>query len=105
MRHPSEYGDSGAVGWQIFRTFTSAGRSSWAGRDPGTGGSAARRRRTGTILFTVYERVRASSDETPWYPDRKLGAMKVRLLEQAAGKLAEQVVSKVRRLAAPPAAS
>jgi hypothetical protein len=61
--------------------------------------------RTGTILFTVYERVRASSDETPWYPDRKLGAMKTRLLEQAAGKLAEQVVSKVRRLAAPPPAS
>jgi len=61
--------------------------------------------RTGTILFTVYERVRARSDETPWQLDRKLGAMKMRLLEQAAGKLAEQVVSKVRRLAAPPPAS
>jgi hypothetical protein len=31
--------------------------------------------------------------------------MKVRLLEQAAGKLAEQVVSKVRRLSVSPPAS
>jgi hypothetical protein len=56
--------------------------------------------RTGTILFTVYERVRARSDETPFDDDRKLRAMKARLLEQAAGKLAARVVSKVRRLAA-----
>lgn len=56
--------------------------------------------RTGTILFTVYERVRARSDETPFDDDRKLRAMKERLLDQAAGKLADQVVSKVRRLAA-----
>lgn len=55
--------------------------------------------RTGTILFTAYERVRARSDETPFDDDRKLRAMKARLLEQAAGKLADQVVSKVRRLA------
>jgi hypothetical protein len=56
--------------------------------------------RTGTILFTVYERVRARSDETPFDEDRKLRAIKTRLLEQAAGKLAGQVVSKVRHLAA-----
>jgi hypothetical protein len=56
--------------------------------------------RSGTILFTVYERVRARSDETPFDEDRKLRAMKRRLLEQAAGKLAEQVVAKVRRLVA-----
>jgi len=56
--------------------------------------------RSGTLLFTVYERVRARSDETPWDDDRKLRAMQMRLLEQAAGKLAEQVVSKVRHLAA-----
>jgi hypothetical protein len=56
--------------------------------------------RSGTILFTVYERVRARSDETPFDEDRKLRAMKTRLLEQAAGKLAEQVVAKVRRLVA-----
>lgn len=56
--------------------------------------------RSGTILFTVYERVRARSDETPLNEDRKVRAMKTRLLEQAAGKLADQVVSKVRHLAA-----
>src|SRR6266404_4939759 len=56
--------------------------------------------RTGTILFTLYERVHARSDETPWDDDRKLRAMKLRLLEQAGGKLAEQVVSKVRHLSA-----
>jgi len=56
--------------------------------------------RTGTILFTVYERVRARSDETPWGDDRKLRSMKLRLLEEAAGKLAEQVVSKARHLIA-----
>jgi hypothetical protein len=54
--------------------------------------------RTGTILFTIYERVRARSDDTPWGEERKLRAMKLRLLDQAAGKLAEQVVSKVRSL-------
>ncbi|HEY6909166.1 MAG TPA: hypothetical protein VI356_07340 [Myxococcales bacterium] len=56
--------------------------------------------RSGTILFTVYERVRGRSDETPFDDERKLRAMKARLLEQASGKLADQVVSKVRRLAA-----
>jgi hypothetical protein len=56
--------------------------------------------RNGTILFTVYERVRARSDETPLNEDRKVRAMKTRLIEQAAGKLAEQVVSRVRHLAA-----
>src|SRR5882762_10278789 len=56
--------------------------------------------RSGTILFTLYERVHARSDETPWDDDRKLRAMKLRLLEQGASKLAEQVVSKVRHLSA-----
>jgi len=56
--------------------------------------------RSGTILFTLYERVHARSDETPWDDDRKLRAMKLRLLEQAGAKLAEQVVSKVRHLSA-----
>jgi hypothetical protein len=56
--------------------------------------------RSGTILFTLYERVHARSDETPWDDERKLRAMKLRLLEQAGGKLAEQVVSKVRHLSA-----
>jgi hypothetical protein len=56
--------------------------------------------RTGTILFTVYERVRGSAEATPAGEDRKLQAIKTRLLEQTAGKLAEQVVAKVRRLGA-----
>ena len=56
--------------------------------------------RTGTILFTVFERVHAVANETPWAEERRRHAMKVGLLEQAAGKLAEQVVSKVRHLAA-----
>lgn len=47
-----------------------------------------------------FSRVHARSDETPWDDDRKLRAMKLRLLEQAGGKLAEQVVSKVRHLSA-----
>ena len=58
--------------------------------------------RTGTLLFTVYERVRSSSEETPWDQDRKLGDLKRRLLETAAVKLADQVVAKARRLAAGP---
>ncbi len=74
----------------------SSARCSWAraaARSSSVGNSG------GTILFTVYERVRARSDETPWDDDRKLRGMKMRLLEQAAGKLAGQVVSKVRHLA------
>jgi hypothetical protein len=55
--------------------------------------------RTGTLVFTEYERVRASSDETPFADDRKLRAMKAKLLESAAGKLADKVVAKVRHLA------
>jgi hypothetical protein len=55
--------------------------------------------RTGTILFTVYERVSAASTETPWDEDRKMAKLKQGLLEKAAARLAESVVSKVRRLA------
>jgi hypothetical protein len=58
--------------------------------------------RTGTILFTVYERVHGASDETLVAEDRKRREMKARLAQEAAAKLAEQVVSKVRRLAAAP---
>jgi hypothetical protein len=58
--------------------------------------------RTGTILFTAYERVRAKSNESCWHEDRKLREMRSRLIDEAAGKLAEQVVSKVRLLTASP---
>jgi len=54
--------------------------------------------RTGTLLFTVYERVRGREDVTPPDTDRKLNALKTRLLEQAGPRLAEQVTSKLRRL-------
>jgi len=56
--------------------------------------------RSGTLLFTVYQRVRGRADVTGVNEDRKLAAMKARLVEEAAGKLAEEVVGKVRRLAA-----
>src|SRR3954469_10177541 len=55
--------------------------------------------RTGTILFTVYQRVHTRSEVTAVNEERKLSAMKARLVEEAAGKLAEQVVAKVRGLA------
>ncbi|GMV43009.1 MAG: hypothetical protein AMXMBFR64_47250 [Myxococcales bacterium] len=56
--------------------------------------------KTGTILFTVYERVTARSDENIWHNDRKRREMKQALLDGAAKKLADQVVWKSQRLAA-----
>lgn len=56
--------------------------------------------KTGTILFTVYERVTQSSAENIWHNDRKRREMKQALLEGAAKKLADQVVWKSQRLAA-----
>jgi len=56
--------------------------------------------RTGTLLFTVYERVHKLADANLWHNDNKVRGMKSALLEQAARKLADQVVDKARRLAA-----
>jgi hypothetical protein len=56
--------------------------------------------KTGTILFTVYERVTSSNDENIWHNDRKRREMKQELLAKAARKLADQVVGKSSRLAA-----
>ena len=56
--------------------------------------------KTGTLLFTVFERVQAESDETLWYNDRKRRDLKSRLLAEAATALAGRVVDKTRRLAA-----
>ena len=56
--------------------------------------------RTGTLLFTVYERVRASTDATPWNDGHKMQEMKARLLKEAGEKLAAQVVAKMRQLVA-----
>ena len=56
--------------------------------------------KTGTILFTVYERVQGFAEVNNWQNDRKLQALKRRLLSEASQKLADQVVHKCRRLAA-----
>ncbi len=56
--------------------------------------------KTGTILFTVFERVRGSADENIWHNDRKRREMKRRLLDNATEKLAAQVLTKTRLLAA-----
>jgi hypothetical protein len=56
--------------------------------------------KTGTILFTVYERVQGTADVNNWQNDRKLSALKRKLLADASGKLADQVVHKCRRLVA-----
>jgi hypothetical protein len=56
--------------------------------------------RTGTILFTSFERTSGESDETPFGHDRKRKALKTELLKKAASRLADQVVAKARRLAA-----
>ena len=56
--------------------------------------------RSGTLLFTVYERVEAASQATPLNDDDRLREMKRRLLREAGEKLAVQVVGKVRHLIA-----
>lgn len=61
--------------------------------------------KTGTLLFTVNERVHDRQSVNMWHPNLKTRAMKRQLLEAATQKLADQVVGKVRRLvAARPAA-
>ncbi len=56
--------------------------------------------RTGTLLFTVYERVHARVDENVYQNDRKRRELKEQLLAKAAGSLAERALGKSRRLAA-----
>jgi hypothetical protein len=55
--------------------------------------------KTGTLLFTVFERVHKDEYATIWHNDLKTQAMEDQLLEDAAKHLAEQVVGKARRLA------
>ena len=55
--------------------------------------------RTGSLLFTVFERVHALKKENLWYNDRKLRELQTGLLRRAAARLAETVVAKARRLA------
>src|SRR5690606_2391923 len=56
--------------------------------------------KTGTIMFTVFERVSHTEDFNVWNNDVKRRHMKEMLLEQAADKLATRVVGKVDRLVA-----
>jgi hypothetical protein len=56
--------------------------------------------KTGTLLFTVFERVHAESNETVFNNDRKRRKMKEKLLSEAAEKLSKQVIEKTRRLVA-----
>jgi hypothetical protein len=56
--------------------------------------------KSGTILFTVFERTRGSQDVNNWHHDLKWQRLKARLLEQAAAKLGAQVIEKTRRLVA-----
>ena len=60
--------------------------------------------RTGTLLFTVFERVNARVDENVWNNDRKRRELKERLLARGAKRLSDQVLVQVRRLAEPEAA-
>ncbi len=62
--------------------------------------------KTGTILFTVHERVRGDVNTSPPLANRRGCELRKKLLAEAAPKLAQQVVAKCRRLAAarPPSA-
>jgi len=56
--------------------------------------------RSGTLLFTVFERIRAKSSENVWQHDRKRRELKETLLADATAKLTDQVLAKMRRLVA-----
>jgi hypothetical protein len=56
--------------------------------------------RTGTLLFTVHERVYAASDENVWANERKLRELREELLEEGAERLAEAVTHQMHRLVA-----
>jgi hypothetical protein len=56
--------------------------------------------KTGTILFTVYERVHGDRASNVWHTDEKMDDLKKKLLEDAQKKLSAQVVAKCRRLVA-----
>src|SRR5205823_13280351 len=48
--------------------------------------------KTGTILFTVYERVAGDRSTNVWRNEDKMADLKKKLLEEAQAKLADQVV-------------
>lgn len=56
--------------------------------------------KTGTILFTTFERTRETKEETVLDTERKQKRLKEHVLEEASGNITEAVVAQVRRLAA-----
>jgi hypothetical protein len=54
--------------------------------------------KTGTLLFTVNERVHSQERVNLWHNELKTQWMKRQMLESATQKLADQVVGKIRRL-------
>ncbi|MCA9537762.1 MAG: hypothetical protein KC620_02670 [Myxococcales bacterium] len=56
--------------------------------------------KTGTLLFTVFERVNAEADENVWHNEHKVRKMKEKLLAGAARGLSGQVQDKLRSLVA-----
>lgn len=56
--------------------------------------------KSGTLLFTVFERVHAKSSENVWQHERKRRELKAQLLADATRALTEQVMIKIRRLVA-----
>ena len=56
--------------------------------------------KTGTLLFTVNERVAASDSAAPTTQSRRSSELQKKMLADAAPRLAERVVGKCRRLAA-----
>jgi hypothetical protein len=54
--------------------------------------------KTGTLLFTVNERVHSQERVNLWHNELKTQWMKKQMLERATQKLADQVVGKIRRL-------
>lgn len=56
--------------------------------------------KTGTLLFTVFERVHAERDTNVWHNDLKTRRMQEKLLTSAADRLSDQVTSKLQKLLA-----
>jgi hypothetical protein len=56
--------------------------------------------RTGTILFTTYQRVRDQDTMSIWHRKHKERQMKAELLDEATDELQKKVTEKVRRLVA-----
>lgn len=58
--------------------------------------------RTGTILFTVFERIESEETMNIWNNGHKRRAVKTQLLEDASTQLARSMNAKIRRLAGQP---